>query len=197
MEWLSSIAEINRDIFLYINGGWGDAYDSLFWMLSAKLVWAPLYALIIYLIYRKVGLQSMIIAVVMMVLMVVITDHIGNFFKDNYSQFRPTHDPLLGGDVHTVNGYRGGKYGTVSSHTSLSFSIAIFTMLLLRSRWVSVPLIIWAALVSFSRIYLGVHYPKDIIYGFLLGCGAGYLFYKIWIVGCRKWSEYRVKSTKN
>lgn len=175
---LMDIVQMDRQLFDLLNNDMGVVWDNVFWIFSEKLVWVPLYLAILYMIYRKVGLRDMIVAMVVIVLMTVVCDHIGNFFKGNFSRFRPTHDPLVGSLVHTVNGYRGGLYGTVSSHASISFSIAMFSLLLLKNKWYSYVIIVWAALVAFSRIYLGVHYPKDITYGTVLGLTAGVVFYK-------------------
>ncbi len=175
---LMDIAQMNRGLFDMLNNDMGAFWDSFYWFFSAKLVWAPLYLLILYLIYRKVGLRDMLIAMVVIVLMTVICDHIGNFFKANLSQFRPSHDPLVGSDIHLVRGYRGGLYGTVSSHASISFSIAVCSLLIIKRLWFTIPILLWAATVSYSRIYLGLHYPKDIFFGTILGCSAGFGFYK-------------------
>lgn len=175
------IAQTNREVFDLLNNDLGPFWDSFFWFFSAKIVWAPLYIFILYIIYRKVGLRNMLVAMVVMVLMTVVCDHIGNFFKNNFSQLRPTHDPLVGSLVHTVNGYKGGFYGTVSSHASISFSIAMFSLMMIRRPWYTLSILVWASLVAYSRIYLGVHYPKDIVYGTTLGCLAGYGSYKAYL----------------
>lgn len=182
---LMDIAQANRELFALLNNDMGPFWDSFFWTCSQKLVWVPLYLAILYMIYRKVGLKNMLVAMVLMVLMTVVCDHTGNFFKDNVSRLRPTHDPLVGSLVHTVNGYKGGFYGTVSSHSSISFSIAVFSLLLLKKKWYTLGIILWASTVAYSRIYLGVHYPKDIIFGFMLGCAAGYGFYKVYMMELR------------
>lgn len=85
-------------------------------------------------------------------------------------RYRPSHNFDLQGLVHLVNGYSGGLFGFVSSHAANSFGIAIFTALFLKNKWYWIFILLWAVLVSYSRIYLGVHYPADIIGGMVLGC---------------------------
>ena len=100
---------------------------------------------------------------------VIADDQICNFFKHNVPKLRPTHTPGVESLVHTVRDYRGGLYGTVSAHAAISFSIALFTSVLFRRRWYAIAIFVWAALLAYSRIYLGVHYPMDILFGLLLG----------------------------
>ena len=108
--------------------------------------------------------------IVAIVLAVVLSDKISTAIKKKVQRFRPSHDLVLAERVHTVNEYRGGNYGFVSSHASNTFCVALLVTLLLEtSTFVTVLLFFWAILVSYSRIYLGVHFPFDILFGALLG----------------------------
>ena len=98
-----------------------------------------------------------------------LADQICNFFKHHTPKFRPTHTPDIETLVHTVRGYRGGLYGTVSAHSAISFAIALFTSGLFRKAWYTVAIFLWALLVVYSRIYIGLHYPMDILLGAVLG----------------------------
>ncbi|MFI3266092.1 MAG: phosphatase PAP2 family protein [Rikenellaceae bacterium] len=193
-----TVAELNRQAFDVLNNDLGPFWDSFFWNFSGKLIWAPLYILILYLIYRKVGLRNMLAAMTIMVLMTVVCDHIGNFFKENYSQLRPSHDPNVGSIVHRVrNYYGGGLYGTVSSHSSISFSIAIFSLLTIKRWYYTWPILMWALLIAYSRIYLGAHYPKDVIFGIALGSVSGYGFYRSYLVAANRWKWLNNPNKKN
>ena len=98
-------------------------------------------------------------------------------FKPMVERLRPSHVPELEGVLHIVNGYRGGQFGFMSSHAANSFALATFFALCMRSRSLSTVLFIWATLNAYSRIYLGVHYPGDVICGAALGSFSAYLAY--------------------
>lgn len=154
----------------------GPLWDSLFWICSQKLTWVPLYLLLVYLIYRKYGLRQTGIIVIFIVLMVTFADQTANIFKTYTPKFRPSHTPELEGLVHSVNGYVGGLYGTVSAHSAISFGIATFSYLILSNRWLIV-MFFWAALVAYSRIYLGVHFPMDLLFGAIEGAFWAFVTY--------------------
>lgn len=160
---------INHQLFLYLNFEGGAFLDQFFWIVSGKLTWVPLYIYILYAIYKKFGWKSALLSLAIMGLGIGITDQVSNFFKDNMSILRPTRNPLFDGLVHTVNGYLGGTYGTVSAHAATTCSVAVFSLMLLRNRWYGFGIIFWTFLVGYSRIYLGVHFPQDVLFGYILG----------------------------
>lgn len=170
----------DRELFLLLNFDGGSLLDSVSWFLSGKLVWIPLYLLILYLIYNRYGWRAMLLSLVFMGLGVVLADKVAWIFKHYTPKLRPTHTPSLEGLVHIVRGYTGGPYGTVSAHAATTFCIATFSSALIRNRWFTMPITIWAVLVSYSRIYLGVHFPIDILLGATLGLLTGLLMLKLY-----------------
>ena len=156
--------------------------DKFFWIVSGKLTWIPLYIYILYMIYRKYGVMSMLLSLLFMGIGVGISDQVCNLFKNNLPTLRPTHDPLFSGLVHTVGGYVGGLYGTISAHAATTISVAIFSSCVIKCKWVTLGLTLWALLVSYSRIYLGVHFPEDILYGAILGSTIGYTLYRVYLI---------------
>lgn len=164
--------ELDRNIFLFLNSLHTPFLDRVMWVVSMKTVWIPLYLAIIWLIFRKHGRRGWIPLALVPVL-VLIDDQGSTLLKNLTERPRPCREPELAGMVHTVNGYCAGMYGFVSGHASNSFGVAMFSSLLLRQRWITWSLFPWAFLVSYSRIYIGVHYPGDILGGALLGLMAG------------------------
>lgn len=175
-----AIHNLDTELFLDLNGHWGNGWDTFFFAMSYKLIWIPLYLFILYLICRRWGWRTMLAVLVFVGLSVIISDQICNIFKRGFEKLRPTHTPAIRDLVHTVNGYRGGLYGTFSAHAATTASIATFSILTIRKWMFSIFLVLWVLVVSYSRIYLGVHFPADIFFGMLtgifIGTGAFLLF---------------------
>ncbi len=169
MFMLNRLEQIDQSLFLTLNGWHNTFFDSFFWWISNRYIWIPLYLFMAYLIIRKYKKQSWII-ILSAIILIFITDQVSvHLFKNIFIRYRPSHNLDIKTMVHIINGYRGGLYGFVSSHAANSFGIAIFTALFLKNRWYWWSILLWAALVSYSRIYLGVHYPADIVGGAILG----------------------------
>jgi undecaprenyl-diphosphatase len=149
----------------------------MFWA-SEKLIWIPLYILFFYLVfryYKKNGWWIIPAAIIM----VAVTDSLSvHAFKNIFMRLRPCHEPLLEGLVHLVNNKCGGDFGFVSSHAVNHFSMAGFFSVVFykKIRFIIPVVMLWAIFISYSRIYLGVHYPGDVICGGIIGLIAGYLF---------------------
>lgn len=166
------MVELDRTIFLFLNSLHTPLLDRVMWVLSMRSVWIPFYVLIIWLLASIYG-KRVWIPLVLVPVLVLLTDQGSNLLKNLVERPRPCHEPALAGMVHTVKGYCGGMYGFVSGHAANTFGLAAFTIPLLRRRWFTLTVIIWATAVSYSRIYLGVHYPGDILGGTLLGLVSG------------------------
>ena len=125
--------------------------------------------------------MNFLVLLLMVALVIVLTDGItSTICKPLFARFRPTHDPDIMYMVDVVNGYRAYKYGFMSSHAANSFGLAMFVMLLVKNRLLSISLIAWALINCYSRIYLGVHYPGDIICGILVGILSGLVVYRLY-----------------
>lgn len=173
------ILQTDQQWLLALNGSWGEGFDTFFYYVSGKLTWIPLYLLILYGIWRKLGTRGLLWCILLLGLTVVVADQICNLFKTYTPKFRPSHTPAIEHQVHTVRGYVGGLYGTVSAHAATCFAIATFTTLLFKWWWYGIGLFLWAAMVAYSRIYLGVHFPLDLLFGTLLGITIGWIATRI------------------
>lgn len=167
--------ELDRQLLLLLNFDGSPFWDSFFWFMSEKYTWVPMYIILLWVIYRRYGFKYMSIVFLFIIASVGATDQIANFFKDNTPKFRPTHTDLLDGLVNTVRGYRGGNYGSVSAHAATTFSIAAITSWVLRNRVYTISIMCWCGLVCYSRIYLGVHFPFDIMFGLMTGLFVSWL----------------------
>ncbi|HPR58021.1 MAG TPA: phosphatase PAP2 family protein [Bacteroidales bacterium] len=172
---------IDTWLFLLLNGLHTAWLDELMFRISHKLTWIPLYVFFIVLLIRKYKLRIFWI-LVFVVILITLSDQLSVLIKNLFQRLRPCHNDELNLLIHTVKDKCGGKYGFVSSHASNTFALAVFLIPFLKSYWkgFSFSLILWAALVSYSRIYLGVHYPGDILCGALLGATIGITLVKVY-----------------
>jgi len=168
--------EIDTQLFLFLNGIHSSFWDPIMWWISGRKEWIPFYALILgWMIYRFRWKTLYILPFV--ILLVVHSDQISVLIKDTVKRLRPSRTEELQELIYLVKNYRGSGYAFVSSHASNTFAFATFTHLLFRNKWFSVAIFIWASVISYSRIYLGLHYPGDILFGALLGVLVGYFTY--------------------
>ena len=183
---LDYLNDIDTDALLAINGLHDTFQDALWWMVSAK--WASLLlVLALAWVLLHQNRRHALLVLVMLVLTIVLADQVSSgLIKHLVERLRPTHDPSLGDAVHIVNGYRGGMYGFVSSHAANAFAAATFISLVVRHRLVAFSLFTWALLQCYSRIYLGVHYPGDILGGTLVGIIAAWI---VWLL--MRWIQSR------
>lgn len=161
--------DADKSLMLFLNFDGGSVMDSVMWFASGIASWIPLYLVILFIIYRTYGWKYMLFALLFIGLGIGICDQVCNYFKRTIEYLRPTHTESLLPFLHTVREYHGGLTGTVSGHASTSMCICLFTSLVVRKRWFSIMMLAYTLIISYSRIYLGVHYPFQILFGWTLG----------------------------
>ena len=172
----------DKSLFLYLNNLGSETWDPLWLAITHEFTFAPLYALLLYFIYKKRGLQSLFVSIIVIALMITFTDQMTNLVKHTVQRFRPCRTEGVMEHMRYI-AERCGRYGFFSGHSSNSMAAAIFGGLLLRPFYKNVIYILigWSLVVAYSRIYVGVHYPLDLICGLTFGALSGYAFYKLFL----------------
>lgn len=178
---IQQLIEYDKHVFLALNGSNSTFWDGFMWIYTSTIIWIPLAMMLLYVLIKNNKLKETLLILLMIALVIFLCDRISSgFFKPFFKRFRPTQDPEIMYLVDIVNGYRGGAYGFISSHAANSFGIFTFVSLLLKKKELTLSLLLWAILNSYSRIYLGVHFTGDILCGSILGCLCGYLIYLLY-----------------
>jgi len=174
MGIVESLNQIDHSMFFFLNGLHCSFLDPLIYWGTQSLVWIPLYLLLLFIVIRNFKWRTLWI-LLFAALMILVSDQLSNLFKEWISRPRPTHEPGLPG-IHTVHGYTGGEHGFYSAHASNTMALAIFLIFLLKDRYkiLTLLLFLWALFMGYTRIYLGVHFPGDIVAGFIIGGLIGY-----------------------
>ena len=182
------IIEFDKQLLLLLNGSESLFLDSMVMTLTNAWTWVPLYiSLLIVVVKNSESALKVLLVLASAGLCVLFAGALDDtIVKPLVARWRPTHDPQIGLLVDIVDGYRGGKYGFFSAHASNTFSIAIFFWWLVRSRILTCAMVIWSLVNCWTRLYLGVHYPGDILGGIIVGMLVGWL---VWRLMC--WIQHR------
>ena len=178
---LEQLINIDINISLFLNGLHNGFFDIVMSYISGKFIWIPFYAFLLYLLIKQnKNKKNLLIYIVSVVLVIFIADQLSvNLFKNVFERLRPCHNTDLVNLIHTVNGKCGGQFGFISSHASNVFGLAVLLLSIFKNKKLTILLITWATVVSYSRIYLGVHYFGDILAGAAFGSIVGFTVYKL------------------
>ena len=184
---IEKILDLDSYLFLYLNNLGSQYYDN-FWVFLSRTEANVMFYLVvliayIYSINNKKRTKILFHLIIAIAILITISDQTSNLFKDSFQRLRPCYNELISDSLRLLKESCGGRYGFFSAHASNSFSLAIFFGLLLRSsnRLLILLFAIYAFLISYSRIYLGVHYPIDIIVGIIFGTINAIVLYKIYL----------------
>jgi undecaprenyl-diphosphatase len=195
---IDQLIELDKELLIYLNAFHADWLDPIVLLITETFFWLPLYLFLFYLIFKTYGKEGWI-ALLAIAIVITMTDRITTgLMKPYFERLRPSQEPSLEGLIHLVRNskgdfYRGGMFGFASSHAANTFATATFFWLLFRKtrKWI-VWLFPWAVIMTYTRIYLGVHYPGDIVVGGIIGVLCGWIGYQIFL-RIKAWTEKRLE----
>ncbi len=183
---LQQLIEWDKELFLLLNNTHTSFWDNFMWIYTDKLTWIPLIVAVVIILYRKNWREATLVLLALVLTIVLCDQFASSVCKPFFARFRPARDPEFSQFVEIVNGYRGGRYGFISSHASNAVGAVTLLSLIFHNRFFTYTGIAWAIVNCYTRIYLGVHYPGDILAGALAGILIAWAMYKGYCFG-RQW----------
>jgi undecaprenyl-diphosphatase len=185
LNFLENIIQKDQELFIFLNALGSENWDSFWLIITNQFSWLPLYLVFFYMIFRSYGWKKAIALLVFTTLLITFSDQFVNFIKNFFQRLRPNNDPSINQIIRVVK--NSGGYSFVSGHATTSVAVSLFIFLTLRKYYKYIFLIFfWPLLFGYSRIYVGVHFPTDVLLGFLLGAIIGWIFYKLSLLIIKK-----------
>ena len=186
---IEELLKYDTVLFLFLNTLESETWDGLWKLITNKLTFIPLYALFLVLVYKKYGIRGMVVIIICATLMIATADQLANLFKHGLQRPRPCREESLQELMRFVV-ERCGRYGCFSGHAVNSMATAVFMGLLFKKEYYYLPFILlfWAFLVGYSRIYVGVHYPLDVLTGMIFGGLLGWIYYRLQLILQRRFN---------
>ena len=176
---LEKILALDTELFVYLNGLGSETFDGFWLLITKQTSWIPLFIFLLYLIYTKLGAKQSLYLLLFVAILIVLTDQTANLFKNGVQRLRPCNNPEINSFIRIVQSR--SSFGYFSGHATSSMGVATFLYLIFRKDfnyfWL---LFLWPLIFAYSRIYLGLHYPLDIISGYLCGTILGFLMFKLY-----------------
>ena len=179
---LEKLIAWDKELFTALNGLGTTAWDPFWMFITDKWSSIPLYLALLFIAFYFLGRKKALILLVTVALMIAATDQLANLFKYGFERLRPCYDPDLESVVRLVKSSCGGKFGYFSAHAANSFALATMFSVGFKKylRVLPVFLLLWALMVAYSRIYIGVHFPLDVMTGMAVGGLNGLIFYLLY-----------------
>jgi len=184
---VDTLIHYDQQLFLWLNGIHAPWADVLMYWITYKFTWIPLYIILIALTIKAEGKKSLAIIITVLVAVAIADKITSGIMKPYFARLRPCNEPVLAGFIHEVSGC-GGLFGFASSHASTSFALAVVWFTLLKNKISYMWFILaWAGLYSYSRVYVGVHYPGDILVGAFVGIAAAWVCIQLYFIFLAKY----------
>lgn len=175
---IEKILSLDTELLIYLNNLGSEKYDWLWLLITKQQNWLPLFLLLLYVIFKKLGTKQTLYVLLFVALLITFTDQATNLVKNGFQRLRPCADPNVNTFIRVVQ-FRG-SFSFFSGHAANSMAVTLFLYLNLKnySKYFYF-LFLWPLIFAYSRIYLGLHYPVDILSGYLFGLFSGFMFYKL------------------
>jgi undecaprenyl-diphosphatase len=178
---LEQLINLDKELFLFLNGLGSEPFDGFWKIITKQIYWSPLFITVFYLLQKKVGWKGLGIIILFLAALITFTDQLTNLFKYSFERLRPCNNPEFDGIMRKVITRK--SFSFFSGHASNSFASTTFIVLILRNYYKHTYLLFLFPLIfAYSRIYLGLHYPADILTGYLAGGIFGLVFYKLFLI---------------
>ena len=177
---LEKLQQLDRQVFIYLNGLGTETFDPMWEVITKQISWIPIFAIILYLTFKRLGAKHALLIIGMITLLLLVTDQTTNLIKFTIKRLRPGNNPELAGLIRTVQNRK--SFSFISGHASNSMAVAFFLYRVLHPYIKYMGFFfLWPLIFAYSRIYLGLHYPGDILVGYAFGLFTGWLVLKLYI----------------
>jgi undecaprenyl-diphosphatase len=176
---LEELIHLDKELFVFLNNLGSDPFDAFWLIITKQLHWTPFFVAVFYLLQRKLGWKNLGIIILFIAVLITFTDQITNLVKNYFERIRPCYDEEISGVIRVVKS--SNTFSFFSGHAANSMASTMFIFLIIRKFYKHTYLLFCFPLVfAYSRIYLGLHFPGDILTGYLFGATFGFVFYKLY-----------------